>query len=121
MNDDKTTISDIKKVVEKFREDRDWKQFHTPKDCAINLSIEAGEVLEHFRYKTDKEIREHLKDGEYKTEVANELADCMHAIAMIALECDIDLSKSFEKKIELTGKKYPIEKAKGNNKKYSQL
>ena len=92
-----------------------------PRQFSINLSIEAAELLEHFRYKDSKEVKEYLKDPKNKMEVSHELADCMHAIAMMALGCNIDISESFEKKIELTAKKYPIEKAKGNNKKYNQL
>lgn len=106
-------------LIEQFRNDRDWKQFHTPKDVAMNIVIEAGEVLEHFQWKTDEEITEYVK--KHKEEIGDELSDVLHGVFLMALDLDIDLVDAFEKKMKKNEKKYPAEKVKGRNVKYTAL
>ena len=115
-------MSDIIKLqnkVIKFRDERDWKQFHNPKDMAISLSLEASEFLEHFQWKNQTEIDHMLKND--KAGMAEELADVLHWVLLIANDLDIDLATTLEAKLKKNEKKYPIEKAKGNHKKYTEL
>jgi len=115
-------MSDIRRLtnlIVKFREARDWKQFHNPKDAAISLALEAAEVLEHFQWKKPEEIQEYLKDQ--KEEVGDELADVLYWILLMCHDMDINLVDAFEKKLKKSEEKYPVEKARGSAKKYSEL
>lgn len=115
-------MSDLKTLTDKilaFRDERDWKQFHTPKDLAIGLSLEAGEVAEHFHWKNEAEIVEHIKN--YREEIGDELADVLNYLLLMAHDFDIDLFAATVRKIEKSAQKYPIEKAKGSHKKYTEF
>ncbi len=118
--DSDTTIEDLKAHIKKFNADRDWDQFHNAKDLAIAISTEAAEVLEHFIYKSNDEVEAIFK-GNKKVEIEDEVADVFWAVLMLCEKYDIDLSDSLRKKMGKTAKKYPIEKAKGSNKKYNEL
>lgn len=121
-NDKNTTLHELRNIAEKFRNDRDWAQFHTPKELAISMSVEAAELLELFIWKNKKEIKEKLKlDKKFKQNVMDELADVVHGCLAFANAADIDIASAVIEKIEHTSKKYPIEKAKGKNKKYTEL
>ena len=102
-----------------FRKERDWEQFHTPKDMAISLSLEAAEVLEHFQWKSHKEVEHYLKA--HKHELSDELADVLAYLLLIAADLNIDLPKAFEKKMQQNEAKYPVNKAKGKHTKYTEL
>lgn len=115
----KLDIKSLTKRIIDFRDARDWKQFHNPKDVALSLVLEAGEVMEHFQWKNDKEIKEHLKKE--KGEVAEELADVLYWVLLLSHDLDIDILKALKIKLEKNEKKYPVEKAKGNAKKYTEL
>ncbi len=115
-------MSDIERLSKRildFRDARDWKQFHNPKDLAISLVLEATEVMEHFQWKNTKEIEEYIKTN--KTDIADELADTLYWILLMSKDLDIDLVKSLDDKMEKNEQKYSVEKAKGNHKKYNQL
>ncbi len=116
--DNKTTITELKESFKDFCEIRDWAKYHSPKDLAIGLSIEASELLEHFRFKTKDEEYEILKNK--KEDIEDELSDILAYILRFAQMYDIDLSTSFENKLEKNNKKYPVEKVKGKNKKYHE-
>lgn len=114
--------NDFKKITEriiKFRDARDWKQFHKPKDLAISLSLEASEVLEHFQWKSEKEIEEYVKTN--KEEIADELADVLNYLLLTAHDLDINIGDALNKKIDKSESKYPVEKAKGKHTKYDKL
>ena len=97
--------------VRKFREDRDWSQFHTPENLAKAINIEAGELLEHF-----------LWDNNFnKEEVCDELADVIVYCLHMADSLEVDIVDIINKKMDKNEKKYPVEKAKGNSKKYTEL
>ena len=117
--DDKTTIQDLKKQVKKFCEDRDWDKYHNPKDLAIGIITEASELLEHFRFKSEEDIKQILKSN--KQEVSEELADVLYFVLRLAQKHDIDLATALEKKLRKNELKYPISKSKGSNKKYSEF
>jgi dCTP diphosphatase len=115
-------MSDIKELaakIAKIRDDRDWKQFHNPKDCALSLVLEATEVLEHFQWRNGAELDEYVKA--HKDEIGEELADVLYWVLETSGIVGIDIKEALEKKLVKTEKKYPIEKAKGNHKKYTEL
>lgn len=102
----------IKKLL-KFRDERDWKQFHNPKDLAIAINIEAGELLELFLWKNEKEAN--------VEKVKEELADVFAFAFLLADNYGLDVKQIILDKIKQNAIKYPIEKAKGNAKKYNEL
>lgn len=109
-----------KKVVD-FRDERNWKQYHNARNLATGITIEAAELLEHIRFKTDEEIREYLSDENNKKEFSHEMADILIFLLSLADAENIDLEKAFHEKMEINRKRYPAEKAKGTNKKYDEL
>lgn len=112
-------IEKLKEMVVAFRDERDWKQFHNPKDMAISLNLEAAEVLEHFQWKNEKEIQERIKSR--KEEIGEELADVLYWVLLMSNDLEIDISYAFIKKLEKNSAKYPIDKAKGRHTKYTEL
>ena len=105
---------DLKKIL-RFQKERDWKQFHLPKNLAIALSIEAAEILEIFQWTKNNELpedkRKHLEE---------EIADVYYYLLLLAHETNIDIKKAFKKKMMINAKKYPVCKSKGSSKKYSE-
>lgn len=118
-NKNMNEVNDLTKKILKFRNERNWKQFHNPKDLAISLSLEAAEVLEHFQWKSKEEIEEYVKT--HKEHIGEELADVFYWILLISHDLKIDIIKASEKKLEKNKNKYPIEKAKGKHTKYNEL
>lgn len=110
---------EITKKIKKFRDERDWLQFHDPKNMAISIIIEASELLEHFQWKTKEEVQQYLKAN--KDAVKDEIADIAMCLFELADNLGIDLIKAMEKKLEKNSKKYPIAKARGSNLKYNKL
>ena len=100
----------------KFRDDRDWKQFHNPKDLAISISLEASELLEVFQWSgTDID-----KEGKIE-KIKEELADVMNYCVLMADVCGLNMDKIIQEKIKENNEKYPVKKSKGSSKKYSSL
>ena len=108
----------LKRMLE-FREARDWKQFHNPKDLALSLVLESTEVLEHFQWKNGKEMEEYVES--HKAEIGEELADTLYWILLLSHDLGIDVFDALDKKMEKNEKKYPVEKAKGSHAKYNEL
>ena len=102
--------------VLKFRDDRDWKQFHDPKDLAISISLEASELLEIFQWSRDDVYCLDKID-----KIKEELADVVNYCILMADACDLDLDKIITDKIKLNAAKYPVDKAKGTSAKYNEL
>lgn len=115
----KSEIQELTDIVVKFREDRNWQQFHNPKDQALSLVLEAAELMEHFQWKNAEEMTAYLRD--HKEEVADELSDVFYWLLTMSHDFDIKLVDAFKKKLAKTAKKYPIKKSKGNHKKYTEL
>src|SRR5438477_11812762 len=113
------TIDDLTKLVLDFREERDWRQFHNPKDMALSLVLESAELMELMQWRSGAELDEHLAKNRHRLE--EELADVLGWILLLASDQKIDLADAFRRKIELNKKKYPIEKAKGSARKYDEL
>jgi NTP pyrophosphatase (non-canonical NTP hydrolase) len=97
----------------KFRDDRDWKQFHNPKDLALALSVEAGELLESFLWKKSEEVD--------LVKVREELSDVVIYAVLMSDVCGLNLSEIVSLKLEKNATKYPVEKSKGSSKKYTEL
>lgn len=105
--------------IENFRVERDWKQFHTPKNLAISLALEAAEVLEHFQWKNDQQIEEYVVKS--KEELGDEVADVFIYLMLLSNDLEIDLFEAAFKKLKKNAEKYPVEKAKGVATKYNKL
>ena len=118
--DDSTAVGVLKKAGCKFRDERDWGKFHNPKDLAVDLIIEAAELLEHFRFRSEKEISAQLSNPQKKDEISDEMGDILLALVLLSDCCNIDLSKAYFNKLEKTRKKYPADKVRGKNKKYDE-
>lgn len=112
-------INDLTKRIIAFRDARDWKQFHNPKDVALSLVLEAVEVMEHFQWKSKEEIEKYIKSN--KDEIGEELADALYWVLLMSHDLRIDVLEALEKKILKNEKKYPVEKAKGKHTKYNKL
>ncbi|KAF0146472.1 MAG: hypothetical protein FD156_140 [Nitrospirae bacterium] len=104
----------------KFRRERDWEQFHRPKELAISIVLEAAELLEEFQWKTDKEIKKYLDEGGLEN-VREEIADIAIYILLLSHDLKIDLPDAIKKKLKKNEVKYPVEKARGSAKKYDKL
>ena len=110
------SIKQLQKEVVKFRDDRNWKQFHNPKDLAISISLEAAELLEVFQWSG-----EDLTVDKKKDKIKEELADVLNYCFLMADVTGLDISEIMLDKIALNNKKYPVEKAYGKSDKYNEL
>ena len=119
--DEKTTLEQLKKEIAKFTEERNWSKYHKPKDLAVSISIEAGELLENFQWLTDDEIERLIKDPKKMGGIRAELADVFAYALNLSNRLGIDVSEAVIEKIKENEKKYPIEKIKGDYKKYSEI
>ncbi len=119
--DAKVTVEELKKHLQKFCEARDWDQFHSPKELAIGLITESSELLEHFRFQSDEQIKLMLQNGDSRSKIADELADAFFFVLRFAQLHGFDLTDAYFAKMERNEKKYPVEKARGSNKKYTDL
>ena len=104
------------KIIKEFIKQRDWEQFHDPKNLAISLSLESSEVLELFQWTKDNEINKNKV-----TNLKDELADVYYWLLLLADHYDIDIDEALEEKIKKNEKKYPTEKSKGSSEKYSEF
>ena len=114
-----SVLTRLQDEIHRFCLDRDWKQFHNPKDLAMSLVLEATEVLEHFQWKSPEEIAAHL--AERKDEFASELADTLYWLLILSRDLEIDLLDALRAKMRENERKYPVAKAKGNHKKYTEF
>jgi len=112
-------LKSLQDKIAQFVSDRDWGQFHNPKDLAISLNLEASEVLEHFQWKSNPEMLEYAKS--HKEEIGDELADVLYWVLLMANNMNIDVVAASERKLAKNAEKYPINKSKGNHKKYTEL
>ena len=115
-------MSDLDKVklrLRQFAEARDWDQFHSPKNLSMALSAEVAEIVEHFQWLTEEQSKS--LSTEKLSEVGGELADTLIYLVRLADKLDIDLLSVANSKIEINEQKYPVDKAKGNAKKYTEL
>lgn len=114
--------NEIDKMTEKiisFRDARNWKQFHNPKDLALSLVLESTEVLEHFQWKSKEEVEDYVKTN--KNDIGEELADVLYWVLLMSNDLDIDILEALRNKIQKNEAKYPIAKSKGVSTKYNKL
>lgn len=105
----------INQIIQ-FRDKRDWRQFHNPKDLAISISLEAAELLEVFQWSAEDIICENKLD-----KIREELADVINYCVLMADVCNLDIDEIVQEKIKRNDEKYPVEKAKGNSSKYTDF
>ena len=106
-------LKDLEQLLVQFRDERDWEQFHNPKDLAVAISIEAAELLEAFLWKDAKEAK--------IEKVKEELADVLSYAILLGHHYNLDLEQVVRDKVQRNGEKYPVEKAKGSATKYNEL
>ena len=112
-------INEITNKIKKFSEDRNWDQFHTPKNLTMALSVEVAELVEIFQWSNSGGLEE-INDPEKKQQMEKEIADIFNYLLKLADVLDIDLEKAALKKIDENEQKYPIEKFKGSSRKYNK-
>ena len=114
-------LRDLQSQVQKFCEERDWDQYHTPKELAIGLVTEASELLDLFRFQSGKQIAEMLENPSQREKIEDEMADVFFFLLRFSQKHQVSLAEALTRKIEKNAQKYPVEKAKGQNTKYNQL
>jgi len=119
MTDDTFVVLQAEAV--RFRDERDWAQFHRPKDLVLGIGIEAAELGELFLWKTDEEIREDLQTPAFRTRLAEEMADVQMFLLYLAEASGMSLPDAIRAKLKTNAEKYPVDKAKGSAKKYDEL
>ena len=113
--------TELAHALETFATDRDWAQFHSPKNLVMALTGEVGELNELFQWLTEEQSRALADDPQRKQRVSEELADVLFYLVRIAAVLGIDLNQAATQKLALNAEKYPVDKAHGNSKKYSDL
>ncbi len=113
------TLEDLTQRIKAFRDARDWKQFHNPKDMALSLSLEVHELLELMQWKNGRELEAHLNKN--RRALSHELADVLYWVLLLANDLKIDLPEALVEKLAHNEKKYPLHKSKGVAKKYNEL
>jgi NTP pyrophosphatase (non-canonical NTP hydrolase) len=116
---DSETIRSLTDEAARFRDERNWKQFHNPKDMAVSLSLEVAELLELMQWKNGEALHSHLV--ERKREAGEELSDILYWVLLLAHDLDIDLPAAFRRKMAINKIKYPVDKARNSSKKYNEL
>ncbi len=114
-------MDELVKAVLAFRDERDWKQFHNPKDLAISITLEAAELLEHFQWKNSDEVEVFLATEENRRRLGEEMADILILLISLADAVGVDLQQAARIKLRENAAKYPVERAKGSAKKYDEL
>lgn len=114
-----TTLESLTQSLRRFAADRDWDQFHSPKNLAAALTVEAAELLEHFQWLTEEQSRSLPADK--RAAVGHEMADVLLYLLQIADKLQVDLMAAAREKLELNAMKYPVAQARGTSAKYSEL
>jgi NTP pyrophosphatase (non-canonical NTP hydrolase) len=121
LTDSGTTVSDLKMRVLSFVREREWEQFHSPKNLSMALAAEAGELMEHFLWATAEQSRTIVREPAKRAKIADELADVVIYALEFANMTGLDVSAAIEEKMAANAKKYPVEKARGRSDKYTEL
>jgi dCTP diphosphatase len=113
MSDSKTTLAELRDLVRRFVEERDWRQFHSPKNLSMSLAIEAAELMEHFQWIEIAESRQVRDDPAKLSKIRDEIADVCCYLLALANELDVDLSQAVRDKMVKNARKYPAEQSRG--------
>jgi NTP pyrophosphatase (non-canonical NTP hydrolase) len=116
---DDSTLKQLTELAIRFRDERDWRQFHNFKDMALSMSLEVAELVELMQWKNGAELEAHLAAN--RERVGDELSDVLFWVLAIANDLKIELGDAFRRKLEANAAKYPVEKAKGRSNKYTEL
>lgn len=120
-SDRETSLQDIKDAVTHFADVRDWQQFHSLKNLSMAISTEAAELMAHFRW-IDGQLSQQLLDrAETAQAIRHELADVLLLLAEFASRAGVDITQAVAEKLKLNGERYPVERARGTARKYSEL
>jgi NTP pyrophosphatase (non-canonical NTP hydrolase) len=119
--DSSTTIAELRERIIAFVKERDWEQFHSPKNLSMALAAETGELMEHFLWSTPEESKALAADPARRVKIAEELADVVIYALEFANATGLDVTASIAAKMAANAKKYPVEKAKGRSAKYTEL
>ena len=114
-------LADLTRRLIEFRDARDWRPFHSLKNLMLSLNLEATEVLELGQWKSDEEIEEAVSDPAFRDRLGEECADVLLYLLLICERAQIDLESAAHAKLEVNATQYPVEKARGNARKYSSL
>lgn len=114
-------VENLSASLQRFADDRDWRQFHSPKNLLLALTGEVGELCEIFQWMSEAESMDAAKRPETAQAVKDELADVLMYLVRLASVLDVDLNEATKSKLALNGLKYPVDKAKSSSKKYDQL
>jgi dCTP diphosphatase len=114
-------IGKMTKYQRAFAKARNWEQFHTPKNLSVALSVEVSELLELIQWKSETEVLAMLSKRNERTRIEEEVADVLHYLLRLSDILEIDLEKAFWSKARKNAKKYPVRRARGNSKKWSEL
>ena len=121
LTDSVTTIAELKSRVLAFVRERDWEQFHAPKNLSMALAAEAGELMEHFLWATPEQSQAVASDPVKRAKIAEELADVVIYALEFANATGLDVAAAIEAKMAANAKKYPVEKSRGRSDKYTEL
>ncbi len=121
LNDSTTTVSELKSRVLAFVRERDWEQFHSPKNLSMALAAESGELMEHFLWATPEQSHAIAREGVKREKIADELADVVIYAIEFANITGLDLAAAIEAKMAANARKYPVEKARARADKYTEL
>lgn len=113
MDDERTTLAELRGIVRQFVDERDWRQFHSPKNLTMSLAIEAAELMEHFQWISTDESRAIATDREKLTAVGEELSDVLCYALALANELGLDLSTALRDKMLKNARKYPVDESRG--------
>ena len=116
-----TTLESLTTRLIAFRDDRDWRQFHSLKDLIISLNLETSELLELTQWISDEAVEAGVQDADWRAKAADECADVLLYLLLIAERAGIDLLSAADRKIDKNELKYPVEKARGTARKYTEL
>jgi NTP pyrophosphatase (non-canonical NTP hydrolase) len=114
-----TTFEELTARIAAFRDARDWRQFHSPKEMAVAITAEAGELLQHFVWQNAEQSERRIT--ERREEIASEMADIAILLLEMADNCGVDLAQAVKAKLARNEERYPVDKARGSNKKYNEL
>ena len=112
-------VEEITAKIKKFRDEREWMQFHDPKNMAVSIILEASELLEHFQWKTTEEVEKYARQNQ--AEIKDEIADIALYLFELADNLGISLIDSMKEKLKKNEMKYPVEKSRGKHTKYTKL
>ena len=121
MKDSSTNMQELKDRILAFAKERDWEQFHSPKNLSMAISAEAAELMEHFLWQSAEASREDVHSEELREKILEEIADILIFTIEFANMANIDIASAIDSKMEKNALKYPVEKAKGSSRKYTEL